>query len=198
MKRALMILMVVALLAVVPRAFAIEVNLVGVVQNGQIRSNVNYYANGVANPYFEIQYISTTVLKGTAGIASQGLLSGAFATKEQLEVQGGYGWFETRAGASTLLNVTDEDTGVVSGTLSQPAIGFKGALSSGTVLTGFDSTGFKGSAEANMNGSLTAGAMKIVTVGSSETPPSTSEYYKGLWSFGPGPIQVKVEISFPK
>jgi hypothetical protein len=169
-----------------------------VVQNGQIRSNVNYYAIGGSNPFYENQYISTAVLKGTAGIAQQGLFSGAFTTKEQLEVQSGSGRFETRAGASTLVNVKNEDTGIVSGTLSQPAIGFNGTLISGTVLTGFDSTGFKGTAEANMTGSLTAGGLKVVTVGSSETPPSTSEYYKGLWSFGPGPIQVKVEIIFPK
>ena len=196
MKKWMLVAILLLLLPVT--AGAIEVNLVGVVQTGQIRTNVNYYAIGGNNPYFENQYISTAVLKGTAGIASQGLLSGAFATKEQLEVQSGYGWFETRAGASTLLNVTNEDTEIVSGTLSQPAIGFKGTLISGTVLTGFDSTGFKGTAEANMTGTLTAGGMKVVTVGTSETLPSTSEYYKGLWSFGPGPIQVKVEIIFPK
>lgn len=191
--------MLVAILVLLPvSAWAIEVNLVGVVQDGRIRSTANYYAMGGANPFYENRYISAVSASGTAGIALQTAFSGAVVTKEQIEVQTGWGSFSTRVGADSLVNVKKEDTEITTGTLVQSAIGFSGGLKSGMVTMGFDSTVFTGIAEALMVGTLNAGGMKVVTVGTSETPPQTTEYYKGFWAFGPGQVQGKIEIIFPK
>jgi hypothetical protein len=181
------------------QAFAIDVTIIGV-SDGGLRATGRYFATGGTNPYYQTEYISSMSAKGMAGIAIQNSFSGAISTKEQLEVQKGFGRFETRVGADTLLNTTNADTGITTGVLKQPAIGFGGTLSSGIVATAFDTTIFKRSAEAEMVGTLKAGAMQVVTTGSNEpgTLPKTTEYYKGLWNFGPGQIQGKIEIIFPK
>jgi len=198
MKKIIMLLCVVCLLAVC--AQAAEVNLIAVVDGGRISSTGTYYTIGGTNPYFENQYISSVSANGKAGIVQQGTFNGPVVTKEQLEVQSGWGKFETKIGTGTLVNTTSEDTGIVSGVLKQNAIGFSGTLTKGMVGSAFDTKVFSGAAEAQMTGSLQAGGIQIVTIGTSEagSVPQTAEYFKGYWSFGPGQIQAKVEITFPK
>jgi hypothetical protein len=198
MKKVIWFLAVVGVLCC-QSAWAIDITIIGV-SDGGIRSTGRYFASGGVNPYFETQYVSSMTAKGMAGIAVQNSFSGAISTKEQLEVQKGFGRFETRVGADTLLNTTNPDTGITTGVLKQPAIGFAGTINSGIAMTTFDTTIFKGTAEAEMVGTLKAGAMQIVTTGTSEpgNVPKTTEYYKGYWAFGPGQIQGKIEIIFPK
>lgn len=195
------IVMLLVMMALATPALAFDTNILGVVEGGNISAKTNYFYFAGENPYFENRFISSYSGHGTVGLAVQNSFSGSILTKEQMEVQTGFGHFLSKAGASVLTNLVNEETGVVSGTLAQSAVGFGGFLKNGSIVTSGFSTenGLTGVAEVQGIGSFRAGAIKHIQIGTNEPgmEPSTVEYYEGHWSFGPGAYQAKVEIIFP-
>jgi len=190
-------------------AWAIDTNVLAVVQDGYIRSTGTYFSFGGKatgdSPAFENRYISSYSAIGTAGLAMENSFSGAMEVKEQFEVQSGFGRFVTKAGTSTLINTPRETSGdgpqIIDGRLVRNAVGFGGVLQPGVVLTTFSTAnGLIGKSEAEGIGQFKAGGIQQIESGSNEQPikpPTVIEYKEAHWSFD-GSFKVQVEIIFPK
>jgi len=211
MRKIMLIILVVLLPA---SAGAIDVTVLGVVQDGSIRSNASYYAFGGKatpdNPAFENRYFSEYSAQGAAALAQQNSFAGNIKIQEQFEVQKGFGSFVTKVGTGVLINTPREPIEgqeatlpIIDGNLRMNAAGFGGRFSGpGVVLSTFDTTnGLKGTSEAEVfNGQFRAGAIQKIEIGSNEQPikaPTTIEYQEAHWRFD-GQFKVKVEIIFPK
>lgn len=183
--------------------FGAEVSVLAI-SDGGIRSTASYYSFSGSNPFVETRFQSKYFSIGSSGLGITNSFSGdGIKTQDQFEVQTGVGNFVSKAGPSILANSSDEETGVVTGVLNQSAIGFGGEMTKGLVTTAFDTTapgGFTGIGEGQGTGTFKAGAVQVITVGTSEqsTLPKTVSFYEAHWTFGPGQYQAKVEIVFPK
>lgn len=214
MKKILMILMVVAFLAVVSQAFAIDTNVLAVVQDGKLRVTGTYFAFGgqasVENPAFENRYIGGYFATGSAGFAQENSFARNISVKEQFEVSKGSGRFETKVGTGVLVNIPREPVEgeapatvpIVDGTLRVNAAGFGGGFSNtGIVLSTFSTAnGLVAKSEAEGTGKFLAGAIQRIETGSNQQPiqpPITVEYQEAHWQFN-GKFQAKIEIVFPK
>jgi len=195
------------LLVLMPiQAWAIDTNVVGVVQDGKIATFGTYFAFGGEGtpkiPAFENQYLFDYYARGSAGFAQTNSMSGDISVKEQFELMAGHGNFVTKAGTGTLVNIPRQDSYIVDGRLQRNALGFGGEFSGpGVVLSTIDTSngGLVGKSEAEMIGTFRAGAIQTILVGSNEQPikePIVVEYQEAHWEFG-GKLQVRVEIIFP-
>ena len=213
MKKIIMLLCVVCLLAVCAQAYAIDTTILAVVQDGSIRTSGNYYAFGgnatVDAPAFENRYQSRYLSQGSAGFAQENSFAGNISVKEQFEVQKGTGSFVTKVGTGVLVNIPREavegeapHVPIIDGTLRMNAAGFGGMFSSaGTVLSTFSTAnGLVAKSEAEGTGTFKAGAIQRIETGSNQQPiqpPTTIEYQEAHWQFN-GKFQAKIEIIFPK
>lgn len=183
------------------QAFAFDVGYVAVVADGRIGATGTYIATGGENPFFETRYASDYSARGTGGLAVTNKFSGTLLTNEQFEVQAGYGRFLTKAGTGLLVNIADEQTGLIRGTLTQNAVGFAGFLQPGAVQTSFQTEeGLVGIAEAEGIGSIRAGSIQQITIGTSSpgTTPVVVERLEVHVKIGPGQFQFQGQFGFPK
>jgi hypothetical protein len=190
----------VILLAMAVQVQAFESKTVAVV-DGRISTTTDYYILGGGDPeYFERQFSSDYYGKGTLGFAQQTLLTNDVTVQEQLEVNAGFGRFETKCGDGSLVLSTDPNTGEAGATFTQNAIGFGGRLNQGIFSGGFDTageSGFVGLADVQGIGTFAFGAEGRVQVGGI-LAPTTTERTSIHGRFGPGQFQVQVNILFPK
>jgi len=193
------LLLLLAVLFCASSVYGGEVNVLGVVA-GQMTATGSYYAVGGGNPYFENRYKSDYWSVGTSGFGMNGNFSGDITTQERLTVQDGFGTFITKAGKDSLVNTTDEGTGLVYGVYTQGAIGFGGRMTQGVATMGLDTAGgLKGLAESEGFGSFRVGAIQQTTTGTSEgIDPSVAERMEFHWVFGPGQYQVQIGVTFPE
>lgn len=195
------LLVILASVLIASSSFAAEVKVLGVIVNGTISATGSYYAFGGENPFYENQYRSEYYAKGTAGLGMTSAFSGAISTQEQLEVQTGYGKFLTKAGTGTLINSKNEDSGTITGTLIENAVGFAGFVKEGIITTGFSTaSGLIGIADAKGTGSFQSGAVQQITTGTSVqgSEPKTTERAEFHFAIGPGQFQTTVQFAFPK
>lgn len=183
-------------------AFAMEVGVLGVVSNGNISATAKYYSfgGGGDEPFTENRYASTYTAQGTGGLSFVSTFGGGMETREQFELQSGVGWWETKAGTGVLVNVTNSDTGVITGTLGQNAVGFGGFIKNGIANTQLTtSNGLTGVCESQGIGTFRAGGVQTIMVGTSEpgAQPSIVNSFEAHWQFGPGQYQAQVQINFP-